>query len=102
MIHMTQQTIDWIVNKMTAAHDGHGVYTISNRENFNGACGQKISFWQPKNYDPQEDKNKHYATAIAWDKYLADKCGIELYDLLMHYRKVNCPKCIKILKENGL
>lgn len=100
MIHMTNQMMQYIIKKENKQNGGHGVSTM--RKKLIGLCGQQLNRWQPEGYDQEKDHDKHYSTAIAWCDLIAKEKNAQHLGLMMHYKKVNCPKCIEILKENGL
>ena len=97
MIHMTNQTMQWIIDKKDDVRGGRGVGT--SYEGMQSVCGVQIEGWINAKYDKPD---KHYATAIAYSTSLAKQYKVGLNQYFGGYGKVNCPKCIKILKNNGL
>lgn len=96
MIHMTPETMQWIIDKKD---DPEGTSGVSHSyPGMKGLCGQTLEGWGNDNACPQ----MHLATAIAYYSALAEEYKVGLGQLFSTYVKVTCPKCIAILKNNGL
>lgn len=97
MIHMTNQTMRWILDKKDDVRGGIGVSCWYN--GMRSVCGIVIQGWIGAKYDKPD---KHYATAIAYSTSMAKQYKVGLNEYFGGYGNVNCPQCIKILKNNGL
>lgn|SRR5574343_316715 len=97
MMHMTNETMQWIIDKKDDVRGGNGV--SSYYEGMQSVCGVKIERWDTAKHDKPD---RHFATAIAYSTSMAQQYKVGLHEYFRGYGKVNCPNCIKILKNNGL
>lgn len=95
IVHINQETIDCILSGEPVEPIQHGYDNVTSGSKMTSACGIKNLGWITLNVDRGEG-----LTAIVARTYLGDRQ--KLHDILEGFPKVNCSKCIEILKKNGL